>query len=145
MNTRRFVRSVATLLVLFGLCGFAASLARAGPSDATITVCNQGRIDINVVIGTQTALPLFARNLDVVAWLSIKPAACRQVYPGVGDYATSAGIDRSYLGFGFYKWMTVDASVYSTWNPAGRFRGVVTATDGGGCAVGHHEFLALTP
>jgi hypothetical protein len=43
------------------------------------------------------------------------------------------------------KWMTVDSRIYSTWNPAGPFRGVVTATDGGSCAVGHHEFLALTP
>jgi hypothetical protein len=43
------------------------------------------------------------------------------------------------------KWMTVDSRIYSTWNPAGPFRGVVTATDGGSCAVGHHEFLALAP
>jgi hypothetical protein len=43
------------------------------------------------------------------------------------------------------KWMTVDSRIYSTWNPAGPFRGVVTATDGGSCAVGHHEFLALIP
>ena len=41
--------------------------------------------------------------------------------------------------------MTVDSRVYSTWNPAGPFRGVVTVTDGGSCAVGHHEFLALAP
>ena len=43
------------------------------------------------------------------------------------------------------KWMTVDSRIYSTWNPAGPFRSVVTFTDGGNCAVGHHEFLALTP
>lgn len=43
------------------------------------------------------------------------------------------------------KWMTVDSNVYSTWNPTGPFRGVVTATTGGSCAVGHREFLALTP
>jgi hypothetical protein len=43
------------------------------------------------------------------------------------------------------KWMTVNSSIYSTWNPTGPFRGVVTATDGGSCAVGHREFLALTP
>ena len=43
------------------------------------------------------------------------------------------------------KWMTVDSRIYSTWNPAGPFRGVVTATDGGSCAVGHHEFLSLAP
>ena len=43
------------------------------------------------------------------------------------------------------KWMTVDSRIYATWNPTGPFGGVVTATDGGSCAVGHHEFLALTP
>jgi hypothetical protein len=43
------------------------------------------------------------------------------------------------------KWMTVNSRIYLIWNPAGPFRGVVTATDGGSCAVGHHEFLALTP
>ena len=43
------------------------------------------------------------------------------------------------------KWMTVNSSIYSTWNPTGPFRGVVTATDGGSCALGHREFLALTP
>jgi hypothetical protein len=44
------------------------------------------------------------------------------------------------------KWMTVDSRVYATWNPTGPFRGVVTATDGGSCAIGGHlEFLALTP
>jgi hypothetical protein len=43
------------------------------------------------------------------------------------------------------KWMTVDSRIYSTWNPVGPFRGVVTATDGGSCAVGRHEFLALGP
>src|SRR5439155_17022633 len=43
------------------------------------------------------------------------------------------------------KWMTVNSSIYSTWNPAGAFRGVVTATDAGSCAVGHREVLALTP
>jgi hypothetical protein len=48
-------------------------------------------------------------------------------------------------GFDQTKWMTVNSRVYSTWNPAGPFRGVVTATDGGSCAVGQHEFLALTP
>jgi hypothetical protein len=43
------------------------------------------------------------------------------------------------------KWMTVNSRGFSTWNPALSFRGVVTATDGGSCAVGRHEFLALNP
>src|SRR4029077_10086177 len=37
------------------------------------------------------------------------------------------------------KWMTVNSTGYSTWKPAGQFRGVVIATDGGSCAVGHRE------
>jgi len=43
------------------------------------------------------------------------------------------------------KWMTIDSRIYATWSPTGPFRGVVTATEGGSCAVGHHEFLALAP
>ena len=43
------------------------------------------------------------------------------------------------------KWMTIDARLYSTWNPAVPVRSVATFTDGGKCAVGRHEFLALTP
>ena len=43
------------------------------------------------------------------------------------------------------KWMTVNSRIYSTWDPTGPFQAVVTATDGGSCAVGHREFLALTP
>jgi hypothetical protein len=43
------------------------------------------------------------------------------------------------------KWMTVNSTGYSTWKPTGPFRGVVAATDGGSCAVGHREFLALNP
>jgi len=43
------------------------------------------------------------------------------------------------------KWMTVNSRGFSTWNPGLSFRGVVTATDGGSCAVGRHEFLALAP
>ena len=48
-------------------------------------------------------------------------------------------------GFDQTKWMTVDSDIYSIWNPSGRFPRVVTATDGGSCAVGHHEVLALSP
>jgi hypothetical protein len=102
MNTRRFLETVAISLVLFGLSGFAASLASNRWSDATVTVCNEGRIDINVVIGTEAALPLFTHNLDVVAWVSIKPGACHRAYHGVGDYDTGDGIEHSYLGFGSY-------------------------------------------
>jgi hypothetical protein len=43
------------------------------------------------------------------------------------------------------KWMTVDSSAYSTRNPKGPFRGVVTATTGGSCAVGHCEFPRTPP
>jgi len=43
------------------------------------------------------------------------------------------------------KWMTVNSTGYAIWKPTGQFRGVVIATDGGSCAVGHREFLALTP
>ena len=62
----------------------------------------------------------------------------RELKASLRERAQSPRYDQS-------KWMTVDSSSYSTWNPAGRFRGVVTATDGGSCAVGHREFLALTP
>ena len=102
MNTRRFLETMANSVFLIALCAFAASQAQAGPSDATVTVCNQGQIDINVVIGTETPRALFTDDLYVVGWLSIKPGACTQVYHGVGEYATSAGIAWSYLGFGFY-------------------------------------------
>ena len=43
------------------------------------------------------------------------------------------------------KWMAINLRIYSTWDPTGPFRDVVTAIDGGRCAVGRHEFLALTP
>jgi hypothetical protein len=102
MNTRRFLETVANSLVLFGLSGFAACPAQNRYGDATVTVCNQGRIDIHTVIGTEAALPLLAHNLDVVAWVSIKPGACSRVYHGVGDYDSGDGIEHSYLGFGFY-------------------------------------------
>jgi hypothetical protein len=42
-------------------------------------------------------------------------------------------------------WITVHSSAYSAWNPAGPFNGAITITDGGSCAVGHREFLALNP
>jgi hypothetical protein len=102
MNTRRLLETVANSVFLIAQCAFAASQAQAGPSDATVTVCNQGQIDINAVIGTETPRTLFTDDLYVVGWLSIKPGACTQVYHGVGEYATSAGIAWSYLGFGFY-------------------------------------------
>ena len=102
MNTRCLLNTAANTIVLFGLLAFMTSRAHAGSSETTVTVCNQGRIDVNVVIGTQAPLPLFVRNLDVAAWTSIKPGSCRQVYHGVGDYDTGEGIMSSYLGFGFY-------------------------------------------
>jgi hypothetical protein len=43
------------------------------------------------------------------------------------------------------KWITLNSSIYSTWNPTGPFNGAITITDGGSCAVGHREFLALNP
>lgn len=100
--TTRISHPLANLLVLVGLCAFAAGPARGASSDATVTVCNQGQININVVIGTEAPLPLFDHNLDVVAWLSIKPRECQQVYHGVGDYDSGSGIEYSYLGFGFF-------------------------------------------
>jgi hypothetical protein len=42
-------------------------------------------------------------------------------------------------------WITLNSNVFSTWNPTGRFNGVIKITDGGSCAVGHREFLALNP
>jgi hypothetical protein len=62
----------------------------------------------------------------------------RQLKQSLRERATLRGFDQT-------KWMTVNSRFYSTWNPAGPFRGVVTATDGGSCAVGQHEFLALKP
>src|SRR5690349_17360284 len=101
MNTQRILATLASSIVLLGLFGFAACQAQGRSSDATVTVCNQGRIDINAVIGTEATLPLFTHNLDVVAWVSIKPGACSQMYHGVGDYESGSGIQRTYLGFGF--------------------------------------------
>jgi hypothetical protein len=43
------------------------------------------------------------------------------------------------------KWMTINSRIYSGWNPTTSIRGVVTATDGRNCAVGHREFFALNP
>ncbi len=42
-------------------------------------------------------------------------------------------------------WITLNSNVFSTWNPTGPFNGVIKITDGGSCAVGHREFLALNP
>jgi hypothetical protein len=61
-----------------------------------------------------------------------------QLKASLRERATLRGFDQT-------KWMTVNSRIYSTWNPSGPFRGVVTATDGGSCAVGQHEVLALTP
>jgi len=62
----------------------------------------------------------------------------RQLKASLRERAKSTRYDQT-------KWMTVDSRIYATWNPTGPFRGVVTATDGGSCAVGHLEFLVLTP
>ena len=62
----------------------------------------------------------------------------RQLKESLRERATLRGFDQT-------KWMTINSRMYSTWSPAGPFRGVVTASDGGSCAVGQHEFLALTP
>src|SRR5262249_38894878 len=43
------------------------------------------------------------------------------------------------------KWITLNSSVFSTWNPTGPFNGVITITDGGTCAAGHREFFPLNP
>ncbi len=98
MNTRNFL---ATSLYLFALSSFAPLplLAQQPMTDATLTVCNKGQININVVVGTQAALPLFNHDLIVAGWTSIEPGACRQVYhdAAVPGYAT----DRAYVGFGF--------------------------------------------
>jgi hypothetical protein len=106
MNTRRFLATaflaVAASLVLFAFSGFAPSLAQGRFSVATVTVCNEGQIDLNVVIGTEVALQFFTHNLDVVAWVIIKPGTCRTVYHGVGDSESGEGVHRSYMGFGFY-------------------------------------------
>ena len=48
-------------------------------------------------------------------------------------------------GYDQTQWMTVNARIYSTWDPNGPFLDVVTATNGGRCAVGRHEFLTLNP
>jgi hypothetical protein len=62
----------------------------------------------------------------------------RQLKESLHERATQRGSDQT-------KWMTVNSTTYSTWNPAGPFRDVVTATDGGRCTVGRHEFLSLNP
>jgi hypothetical protein len=59
-----------------------------------------------------------------------------QLKASLRERATLRGFDQT-------KWMTVNSAAYPAWNPAGPFRGVVTATDGGSCAAGHHEFLPL--
>jgi hypothetical protein len=43
------------------------------------------------------------------------------------------------------KWFTVDSGRYRSWNLSAPFQTFVTATDGGSCASGHHEYLPLTP
>jgi len=42
-------------------------------------------------------------------------------------------------------WITLNSSAFSTWNPTGPFNGAIKITDGGSCAIGHREFLALNP
>ena len=80
---------------------------------------------------------------DLVAqWLSPSPGSKMEALQRTLKAALREGTIPAYDQT---KWMTVDAGNYSTWNPAGPFRGVVTATDGGRCAVGRHEFLALAP
>ena len=43
------------------------------------------------------------------------------------------------------KWFTVDASGYRAWNLKVPFQTFLTATDGGSCSSGQHEYLPLTP
>src|SRR6185312_5242803 len=71
-------------------------------------------------------------------WMNPPPggkmeALQRQLKASLRERAKIATYDQT-------KWMTVNAGTYSTWNPNGPFRGVITATDGGRCAAGRHEF-----
>lgn len=93
-----------TSLILIALASLAPSpsLAQTGMGSARVMVCNRGQININVVIGTQAALPLFNHDLIVTAWTAIDPGTCRQVYHGTGDAREGSGIERSYIGVGFY-------------------------------------------
>jgi hypothetical protein len=43
------------------------------------------------------------------------------------------------------KWFTVDSGRYRSWDLRVPFQTFVTATDGGSCSSGHHEYLPLTP
>jgi hypothetical protein len=42
------------------------------------------------------------------------------------------------------KWFSVDSARYRSWNLTAPFQTFVTATDGGSCASGQHEYLPLT-
>lgn len=61
-----------------------------------------------------------------------------QLTESLRERATLRGFDQT-------KWMTVYSNGYATWKPTDPFRGVVKATDGGSCAVGHLEYLPLAP
>jgi hypothetical protein len=62
----------------------------------------------------------------------------RQLKANLSEWAKLPQVDLT-------KWLTVDSRTYSTWNPAVPVRSVATFIEGGRCAVGRHEFLALNP
>jgi hypothetical protein len=99
MNIRNAQSTTFVLVVLLSVAPV-PSLAQ-NYSSASVSVCNKGQININVVIGEPAPLPLFNHDLVVTAWVSIAPGACRQVYHTVGDNRTGTGTERAYLGFGF--------------------------------------------
>lgn len=88
-----------SLLFLIILCCIGSYAQGVDLSSATVTVCNQGKIPVNVVKGTQTG-ELFGNTLEVSGWINVDPGKCEQVFHGVGSPDTGAA--RTYLGFGFF-------------------------------------------
>jgi hypothetical protein len=90
---------VSKRLGLLAIFFFAGSYAHSFDlSPATLSVCNQGTIAVNVVIGIQADL-LFGDYLDVDGWRTLDPGECKEIYHRQGD--PQSGAPRAYLGFGF--------------------------------------------
>ena len=94
---RRPVGPIALLLIA---CLCAVSTASAQEEDegpATLTICNNGNRAVNVALGAHDFDPI-APTLQVVAWQTVKPGACSDVY----DFQRTVFIPLpAYLAFAF--------------------------------------------
>jgi len=95
-------RTVGPIVLLLTACLSLSVLRTASAQEedqgpATLTVCNKGTRAVNVAIGSHD-LDMVAPTLHVVAWQSVKPGACTDVY----DFQTTAYIPfPAYLAFAF--------------------------------------------